>query len=69
MDACYLFLQCMLAIIPLVGDGTDVVKTKSSLDIEYSFLFALGLSQTLEEQISSLVIGAEAPRSVSELCF
>ena len=29
MDACHLFPQCMLAVIPLIGDVTDVVVTRA----------------------------------------
>lgn len=39
LDACHLFPQCMLAIIPLIGDMTDI-ETRTAVNIEQGLLFA-----------------------------
>lgn len=44
LDACHLFPQCMLAVIPLIGGVTDVVVTIACL------FFALWLSLPCQGQ-------------------
>ena len=61
----------MLAIIPLIGDVTDVVVTWAC-EGYWAKLPTPTFSVLLlpcQGQVCSLVIGVEVPRSVSELCF
>ena len=66
MDACGLFSQCMLAIIPLSGGVTDVQLPEPAWRLSGAFFFSW-LSYTCRGRVCSLAVGVESPRSISEL--
>ena len=66
MDACCLFSQCMLAIIPLIGAVTDVV-TRACISYRPGLLFGLWLSLPCWGRVCSQVVGSRSPWSISDL--
>ena len=68
VDACCLFPQCILAIIPLIGGVTGVVVTRACTGYWLGPpLLLCGCYCPVRGWVCSLAVGVEAPRSVSEL--
>ena len=67
-DACHVFPQCVLALIPLTGGVIVIVLTTVwTRHWRGSLLCSVLVNSPASNGVCSLVIGVETPRSVSEL--
>ena len=68
MDACHLFPQCVLALIPLIrGCHWWCGDQRLHWMLSGAFFLPCGCHNPVRDCVCSLVVGVEAPRSVSEL--